>query len=395
MPEYRFADRAEALRQSSRKAESGIIVVNKGKIFPPLLPDISEECQIASKLSAETLQTGPAMGLTELRDSIVEFVAADGVACARNEVLVTNGAKQAIELACRVFLNPGDRVIVSAPTFATGLQIIQSHGAKFLVIPQDDDGMDVAFLEKELASLEARGEPLPKLLFEIVDLNNPTGSTMPEARRRHLIDLAKHYGFVILEDSAYRRMHFEEAPVKALKGFDDSGVVVMLGTFSKNLAPGMRLGWAVGAPDIVQRMAMLKADGGSSPFTQRLVVEMIRRGRMDEQIELVRSAMRDRCALAIAAVRRELPDVQFRTPEGSFYLWIRLPEGLSARDLTARAREEGVGVASGWDWFPNHESDSFLRFAYSGVSESDLEEGIRRLGVAYQSVTAEIADSSR
>ena len=388
MPEYRFADRAEALRQSSRRTESGVIVVNKGKIFPPLLPDISEECQIASKLTAETMQTGPAMGLTELRNSIVEFVAADGVACTRDEVLVTNGAKQAIELACRVFLNPDDRVIVSAPTFATGLRIIQSHGAQFLVIPQDEDGMDVAFLEKELARLEAGGEPLPKLLFEVVDLNNPTGSTMPAARRRHLVDLAKQYNFVILEDSAYRRMRFDESPAKALKGFDESGVVVMLGTFSKNLAPGMRLGWAVGAPDIVQRMAMLKADGGSSPFTQRVVIEMIRRGRMDEQISLVRSAMRDRCALAIAAVRRELPDVQFRTPDGSFYLWIRLPDGLSARELTMRAREEGVGVASGWDWFPDHESDSFLRFAYSGVSQIDLEEGIRRLGAAYRSMAA-------
>ncbi len=367
-------------------------MVNKGKIFPPLLPDISEECQIASKLTAETMQTGPAMGLTELRDGIVVFVAADGVACTRDEVLVTNGAKQAIELACRVFLNPGDRVIVSAPTFATGLRIIRSHGAQFLVIPQDDDGMDVAFLEKELARLEATGEPLPKLLFEVVDLNNPTGSTMPAARRRRLVDLAKRYNFVILEDSAYRRMGFDEAPVKALKGYDDSGVVVMLGTFSKNLAPGMRLGWAVGAPDIVQRMAMLKADGGSSPFTQRVVIEMIRRGRMDEQISLVRSAMRDRCALATAAVRRELPDVEFQTPDGSFYLWIRLREGLSARDLTARAREEGVGVASGWDWFPNHESDSFLRFAYSGVSESDLEEGIRRLGAAYRSIAAAAPD---
>lgn len=386
MIRYRYARRAADLRLPSRSSDAGIIVLTKGKIATQLLPKIAYESGIAAQRPYETMQTGPVAGLDDLRDQIVQFVADDGVYCERNEVLVTNGAKHALDLACRVFLEPGDRVIVSAPAFLTALRIIRAHGAEIIAVPQDEDGLDVTLLERILLKLDASGERLPKLLFEVADFGNPSGITLSAERRRRLVDLAKKFGFVILEDSAYRRIRFEGKSAPSIKSFDDQGVVVVLGTFSKILAPGFRLGWAIGTAEVVKRMAMLRAEGGSSPFVQRLAVELFLNGRVGEQTDRIKNAMRNRRDVAMAAVAHELPDVSFRRPDGSFFLWLQLPAEVSASAVAAKALEDGVEVISGRDWFPGSGRDDFLRLAYSHVSLDKLEEGIRRLGAAYRTV---------
>lgn len=385
MTEYRYARRARDLTQPHSKPDTGIIALTKGT-DPLLLPETADESVIAAGMPAETMQTGPVAGLDDMRDQIMRFVADDGVACQRGEVLVTNGARHALDLACRVFLEPGDRVIVSAPAFMSALRIMRAHEAEFISIPQDEDGLDVTHLEIVLKKLRAGGKRLPKLLFEVTDFSNPSGITLSAERRRRLVDLAREFGFVILEDSAYRRIRFEGKSVAPVKSFDDAGVALMLGTFSKILSPGIRLGWAIGPAEVVRRMGMLRAEGGSSPFMQRLAVELMLNGRVNEQTERIKTAMRHRRDIAMAAVARELPAVSFRRPDGSFFLWIRLPAEISAAAVATRALEEGVAVISGRDWFADGGPDNFLRLAYSRVPVDDLEEGIRRLGAAYRAV---------
>ena len=384
MTSYRFARRAEVLGKSIYDHAPDAIVLSSGLAYPPLLPDVVREARVAAEQASETLQYGPLMGLDSLRDQIVRYLAEDGVSCARDNVLVTNGAKHALDLACRVFIEPGDRVIVSAPTYMTALQIMRSHGASFLGVPQDGEGLDAARLEAELERLAANGERMPKLLFDVPDFHNPTGTTMSLARRRRLIDLAERFGFLLLEDDPYRRVRFDGEPVPPLKALDESGVVVALGTVSKILSPGLRIGWAVGAPEVVARMAAQKSEGGSSPFTQRIVVELMRSNKMMLHIEQLAERMREHRDVMVAALAEALPALEVRPPDGGYFLWATLPDGVSAEALAEAAVAHGVEVSPGRLSFPEADPGNHLRFAYSFVGPEEIREGVRRLATAYR-----------
>ena len=383
---YRFARRAEILGTSIYDHTPGAIVLSSGLAHPPLLPDVSREATMAARSASETMQYGPLMGLDSLREQIVRYVKHDGIDCERDNVLVTNGAKHAFDLACRVFVEPGDLVIVSRPTYMTALIILRTHGASFLAVEHDEDGMNATDLEKQLERLSANGERMPKLLFDVPDFHNPTGVTMSLDRRRRLIDLAKRYGFVICEDDPYRRIRFEGKPVSPLKALDDADVVIALGTVSKILSPGLRTGWAVGAPDIVRRMAMQKAEGGSGPFSQKIVMELMRSNRLAEHISLVRSNMRIHRDATMDGLVEFLPDATVTAPSGGYFLWAELPEGVSAEAVSARAALNGVEVSSGRLCFPDSDPGRFLRLAYSFPSPDEIREGIRLLSAAYHAV---------
>lgn len=386
MTTYRFARRAEILGKSVFDHAPGAIVLNSGLAYPPLLPDVSRESAIASGMATETMQYGPLMGLDDLREQIVRFVAQDGVTCTPENVLVTNGAKHALDLACRVLVEPGDRVIVTAPTYMTALHIMRTHEVAFVAIPQDNEGLDAALLESELERLKANGERMPKFLFDIPDFHNPTGTTMSLARRQRLIELAKVYGFVILEDDPYRRVRFDGEPIPSLKALDDAGVVVALGTVSKILSPGLRTGWAIGPPEIIDRMSRQKSEGGSCPYSQRIVVELMRSNRLSEHIEEVSAQMRLHRDTMVDALAEMVPDSKVRPPDGGYFLWAELPMGVSAETVADRAVNEGVEVSSGRLCFPNADPGNFLRFAYSYPNTNDIREGIGRLAKAYRAV---------
>lgn len=386
MTTYRFARRAEILGKSVFDHAPGAIVLNSGLAYPPLLPDISRESAIASAAATETMQYGPLMGLDDLREQIVRFVAEDGVACAPENVLVTNGAKHALDLACRVFVEPGDRVIVTAPSYMTALHILRTHEVSFLEVPQDRDGMDTAYLQRALERLEANGERMPKLLFDVPDFHNPTGITLSLDRRHKLIALARTYGFVILEDDPYRRVRFDGAPVPSLKALDTDGVVVALGTVSKILSPGLRTGWAIGAPEIVQRMSRHKSEGGSCPFSQRVVVELMRSNRLTEHIAEISAQMRLHRDAMVEALGEMIPEAEVRPPGGGYFLWAALPEDVSAEAVADRALAEGVEVSSGRLCFAGADPGHYLRFAYSYPDAAAIREGIARLAAAYRAV---------
>ena len=246
--------------------------------------------------------------------------------------------------------------------------------------------MRTDLLENRLTTMRANGEQLPKLLFDIPDFHNPTGITMSLVRRQHLLRLSEEFGFVILEDDPYRRIRFEGDAVPPIKSMDKNGMVVGIGTVSKILAPGLRIGWAIGEPDIVRRMAMQKSDGGSCPFTQRLVIEAIRSNKLHEHIEIVTKTMREHRDAMISALAEYIPDAKVRSPQGGYFLWAELPEGISGDELAVKAVEHGVEIGSGRLCFPVEDPGNFLRFSYSYVDPETIREGIRRLGEAYKEI---------
>lgn len=382
---YRYARRAEVLGKSIYDHAPGVIMLSVGSAYPPILPDLSREASAsASAYVAEAMQYGPIMGLQDLREAIADYVHEDGIVCSPDDILITNGAKHATDLACRVFTDPGDRIIVTQPTYMTTLQCLRSHGLSFVAVPQDEEGMRADLLEKRLTSMRSNGEPLPKLLFDVPDFHNPTGITMSLSRRKKLLELSREYDFVIIEDDPYRRIRFEGTPVPPIKSMDTDGRVIAVGTVSKIMAPGLRIGWAIADPEIVRRMALQKSDGGSCPFTQRIIVDAIRSNKMAQHIELVTEHMKVHRDTMLEALAEYLPDSKVRRPEGGYFLWAELPQGISADAVSARAIEHGVEVGSGRLCFPNEDPGNFLRFSYSYADPDNLAEGIRRLGCAYK-----------
>src|SRR5581483_5099273 len=216
MGNYHFANRAKSAR-GHKALPPGTLNMCGGLAFGSTMPDISREAtEAAQSFRTESLQYSGVLGLNDLRDEIAAYVASDGIVCTRDEIMVVNGAKHGIDLACRVFLEPGDQVVVTAPTYITAIAIFRSHEASFLTVEQDGDGMLTDDLEHKLREMEARGERLPKLLYDVPDFHNPSGVTLSAERRHKLVELAKRFGFVIVEDDPYRRIRFEGADVPTI-----------------------------------------------------------------------------------------------------------------------------------------------------------------------------------
>lgn len=387
--DYRFARRSAVLGKSVYDHADGVITLSVGSAYPPILPDLSREAaQSAQQYVSEVMQYGPILGLLDLRELIAAHVASDGVKCSPDEIIISNGAKHATDLVCRVFTDPGDKIIVTAPTYMTTLQCLRSHDLQFVTMPQDESGMRTDVLEHRLRTMRQNAEPLPKLLFDVPDFHNPTGITMSLARRKDLLRLADEFGFVIIEDDPYRQIRFEGEAIPSIKSLDAAGNVIAVGTVSKILAPGLRIGWAIAPSEITRRMALQKSDGGSCPFTQRIVANVFRSNKLREHIDLVTTTMREHRDAMISALAEYLPEVRVRRPEGGYFLWAELPASVSGDAVAAKAVEHGVEVGSGRLCFPLEDPGNFLRFSYSYVDPVTIREGIRRLGGAYKQVVA-------
>jgi 2-aminoadipate transaminase len=385
---FRWAERARDTIATSSPAPANIIRIGGGLGFPPELPDIAAEAMAAARDRKEGLQYGPLFGLNDLRDAIVRYLADDGIAASRDNILIVNGAKQGLDLACRVFMEKGDTIIVSRPTYMTAVSILKTHEVGFLGIDLDRDGMRVDQLEEQLEARRRRGDAPPKLLFEVPDFHNPTGITMSAARRRRLVELAIEHDFRILEDDPYRRIRFDGDPVPPIKSFDADGHVIGLGTVSKILAPGLRIGWVNADPEIVRRMAAQKPDHGTNPFVQRIVTQLFENGKVDEHIATIKRALRGHRDTMIAAIQRHLPGCTVEAPKGGYFLWVELPPSVDSDELVRRARDHGVEVFSGRISFAADAPGNFLRLAYSFCTPEEIKTGVARLGAAYAELNA-------
>jgi 2-aminoadipate transaminase len=296
-----------------------------------------------------------------------------------DELLITSGAIEALELVGKSFLDRGDIVVVEGPTYLGAIMAFRSFEADLAVAPIDDHGLDVEDLERRLA----RGLR-PKLVYTIPDHQNPAGVSLGADRRSALVDLARRHGFLVVEDVAYRELGFAGEALPSLWSLAPD-VVVQAGTTSKTLFPGVRLGWAAAPAPIAGQLVAAKqtTDQCAGAFGQRLLEEFQRRGWIDEQVERSRALYARKCARLLAALERSLPTgTSWTTPRGGFFSWVTLPGGVSATDVAGRAAERGVGVVPGTLFFPDGRGDESIRLSFSAVAEDQIDEGVARLGDA-------------
>ena len=394
----RLARRAAALPPVAPAQPPELISFGSGEASPAVLPDMTQAAEIAlTRYRSETLQYAPPMGLPALREWLCGYLLEDGVSASVDEVIVINGAKHGLDLVCRALLDEGDSVVVTAPTYFTGLPILRSHGAEFVEVAQDAEGLDVEELRTVLAAIEREGHPLPKFIYDVPDFHNPTGITMTRRRREAVVELAATQGIFFVEDSPYRHIRFEGRDEPSLKSLDREGWVISLGSFAKLLAPGLRVGWVVASSDLVARLAQLKSDGGSCPLTQRMVLEFCGAGHFAAHNERARVAYRQHRDRMVAAITRCFPEISLTVPQGGYYLWLPLPVGVSGDELASAAAREGVFVHAGSEFYANPNRPfpdnhwlpaSHVRLAYSFASLEEIDEGVTRLARAYESITA-------
>jgi 2-aminoadipate transaminase len=299
-------------------------------------------------------------------------------------VLVVHGAKQGIDLVSKLFLDPGDAIVVTRPSYQSALAIFRGWQAEFVEVGLDRDGMRVDELAAILAERVQRGLAAPKFVYDVPEFHNPTGVTLARRRREALVDLAARHGMLVVEDDPYRRIRFSGEPVPPIQAFDTGRHVIGLGTFAKLVAPGLRVGWVIGAPEIVRHLAALKADGGSCPFTQRMLIEYCREGRLEPDIgDRVRTYRAHRDVMA-RAVREHLPEASFDLPDGGYYLWLRLPESVDGDRLAVLAEIQGVQILASSHFHATPGPGNHVRLAYSYASPSEIVEGVRRLALAFK-----------
>ncbi len=326
-------------------------------------------------------------GDPELRELVAAQARARGIDVDTDEVLISAGALQAIDLVCRVYVRPGDVVVAESPGFANALSAFRNFGARVLEVPVDGEGMDVA----ATARLLKRSGLRPRLFFVVPNFQNPTGETLSLERRRSLLALAASCGALVVEDDPYGLLRYRGADLPALAAIDPDAEVITIGTFSKTFLPGLRVGWAIADPDVIRAMAAAKQTMDSSTGTlgQRIVLEFHRRGGVDAHLGRLRGIYREKHDRARAALAREFSGVEgvsWNDPQGGFYFWLRLPQRVDSRRLLDVALEEGVAFVPGSAFTIEHDHRSALRFSVSAPTPDRIDEGVRRLRRAYDRI---------
>ena len=331
------------------------------------------------------LNYGVTEGEQELREIIAAGARARGIEADAEDVIVTAGALQAIDLACRVFLQPGDLVVSGSPSFANALSAFRNRGARVLEIPQDEDGIDVSAAAR---ALRQRGERA-KLFFIVPNFDNPTGTTLSEERRDALLALAAAQGAVVIEDDPYEALRYRGTDLVPLAARMRDRVI-HLGSFSKTFMPGIRVGWAIADPVTVRRMAAAKQtmDSSTSTIGQRLVIAFHRRVNFQDHLGALRRLYAAKQAAARTALEREFrgTGVTWNDPDGGFYFWMRTD--VSSREFLDAAIEEGVAFVPGDAFTTTGGCRDALRFSYCAPTPARIDEGARRLRRAYDRVRA-------
>jgi 2-aminoadipate transaminase len=340
--------------------------------------------RIAQESAAEALQYGPTEGFAETVDCIVEVMGAEGMLPDPDDVIVTTGGQQAIDLICKTLVDPGDVVVCEAPTYPGAVPVFCSYQADVVQIECDEDGMRVDELESTLAKLDEEGRR-PKFVYSVPSFQNPAGVTLSLERRRRLVELARQRELLVVEDNPYGLLRFGGEPMPTLYHLDGGDFVIYVGTFSKILSPGIRLGWTVAPPPVMEKVVLGKqaADLCTSTLTQHFVRQYFSEGHWREYVESLVGIYRRRRDAMVEALREHFPtQATWTEPEGGLFIWATLPEYIDTGDLLAKALREDVAFVPGEAAYVDGRGRHSMRLNFSGVGEGDIREGIRRIGRA-------------
>lgn len=334
--------------------------------------------EVLEKEGAKALQYGSTEGHPALREAIAKRMADSQVATTADNILITSGSQQGLDFAAKIFINPGDIIICESPTYLGAINAFKAYEPKFIEIDTDKDGMDMDQLEKTLKENDN-----VKFIYAIPDFQNPSGKTWSISRRRKLVELANEYDIAIIEDNPYGSLRFEGDFLPAIKHFDTEGRVAFLGTFSKILAPGLRLGWVDADKAFLEKFILVKqgSDLQSSTISQMEVAKFIELYDLDEHIQKIITLYKGRRDLMLKTMEEEFPkEATFTYPEGGLFTWVVLPEYMNARDLAAKALEQNVAYVPGGSFYPNGGNENTFRLNYSNMDDERIVEGIKRLG---------------
>jgi 2-aminoadipate transaminase len=386
--------RGSDIREILKVTEQADVISLAGGLPAPELFPVDEYRRafewVLETNGASALQYSTTEGYRPLRELIASRLNAKGIQCTAADILITNGSQQGLDLIGKVFLDPGDRVVVENPSYLGALQAFNQYQPDYEVVPMDDDGMRVDRLE-ELLEDDRRGR-LPgriKFVYLVPTFQNPTGRSLSVERRRRLVELANRYNVLVVEDDPYGELVFEGGPLPALKSFDAEGNVIYLGTFSKILAPGFRLGWIVARPEPLELLIHGKQPtdlhtGSASQMATYHVASAD--GYLDHHIEEIRNLYRERRDVLLDALEEHFPAAEtgarFTRPKGGLFVWAELPLSIDTRELLVEAVQQKVAFVPGQGFHPDHSGTNTMRLNFSNVSPERLREGVRRLGVA-------------
>ena len=338
--------------------------------------------RIIKENSRTALQYGPTDGLPELKTQIVKMLREDeGINVSSSNILVTTASQQALDIVGRTFIDPSDPILVELPSYIGGLQVFNSYGAKLMGVKSDDHGLLVEDLEAKLAKLRQEEEHY-KFIYIVPDFQNPSGVTLTQDRRLEIVKLSERYDVILIEDSPYRQIRFEGEAPEMLYKLDTTHNVVALFTFSKTLAPGLRLGFIVADERVIQKMGILKQslDLCTSSLNQLLAAEFLKAGIIREHTASIKALYKARKDAMLRALESHMPDgVTWTKPEGGLFLWVRLPAHMNADELFYEAIKENVAYVIGSAFHCDGGGQNTMRLNFSYPNEEQIEEGIKRL----------------
>lgn len=383
------ADGTDAVGAILKAAADPKIISFAGGLPAPELFPVEGMKESTDKVYAEhgqqALQYGAAKGVTELRELILKRVKEkENVDAKLENVMVTTGSEQAIDLVGKAFVNPGDTVLVEEPTYLCALDVFRSYGANFVSVPMDDDGMKMDALEEAL-----KAHPETALVYTVPNFQNPTGRTMPAERRKKFAELAAKYDVPVLEDNPYGDIRFAGEHVPSVKSFDHAGKVFYMSTFSKILAPGFRLGWLVADPKVIEKLTVLKqsADLHTDNLVQYVVTEFFKENDVDAHVKEISDLYGKRKQLMIDGIKKYFPkDVKYTDPEGGMFLWVEVPGVTDTVELFKQCLEHNVAFVPGDPFFAGKPQPGTFRLNYSNMQEDQIEVGLKRLGEALSQV---------
>jgi 2-aminoadipate transaminase len=332
--------------------------------------------------AARALQYGPTEGLDEVKGPIIAVMAAEGMEVEPDDLLVTTGGQQVIDLVCTTLLDPGDVVIAEAPTYPGAVPCFVNSEADVVQIEMDEDGMRIDVLEEELARLDREGR-VPKFVYTIPSFQNPAGVTMSLERRRRLVEIAHRRELLVLEDNPYGMLRYEGERLPTLFSLDGGEFVIYLGTFSKILSPGLRLGWTSAPRPVLDKLNLAKgaADLCSSPLSQLFVRQYFEQRDWLAYVQKLTGVYRRRRDIMLEALAEHFPrEATWTRPQGGLFIWARLPEFIDTTDLLARALRDHVAFVPGRAAYLDGRGGAEMRLNFSGVSDDAIREGVRRIG---------------
>lgn len=379
--------KASAIRELLKIiAQPDIISFAGGLPSPDLFPvdEIAQIMQnVVTKYPQASLQYGSTEGQQPLKEELVKLLQeTENITVTSEHLLVVSASQQALDMTARLFVNEGDSIITASPTYLGALQAFQAAGADIIGAESDAYGVLPEDIEKHLQALKAQGR-LCKFIYLVPDFQNPTGTTIPEARRVKILALAKQYGTFILEDSPYRQVRFEGAAPRTFYALDEGqGNVITMFTFSKVFVPGFRLGFIVAQPEVIRKYVILKQamDLCTSSILQLATAEYLRTGRLMSHVKELIVSYREKRDLMLKTLAELMPkNISWTRPEGGLFLWLTLPKHMDASALLPKAIEHKVAYVAGVDFYPSCDVKNDMRLNFSYSTKEQIVEGLKRL----------------